>query len=138
MTTYLLDTNVITPLLKRQGEDSNRIKNKLQDVLKENAVIIISPVVYYEQVRGLYHKDTSGQLNFLNRLMELFKWCDLDKITWDMGARLWAKCRTKGTPTGKVMDNDVLIAAQAQQHNATIVTLNKGHFEHLGATFEKW
>ncbi len=78
MTIYLLDTNVLTPLLKRQGDDSNRIKNKLQDLLKENAVIIISPVVYYEQVRGLYHKDTSGQLKFLNRLLGLFKWCDLD------------------------------------------------------------
>jgi len=138
MTTYLLDTNILTPLLKRQGDDSNRIKNKLQSVLKENAVIIISPVVYYEQVRGLYHKDTCGQLEFLDRLMELFKWCDLDKTTWDMGAKLWAKCRIKGPPTGKVMDNDVLIAAQAQQHNATIVTLNKGHFEQLEAIFEKW
>ncbi len=138
MTTYLLDTNVLTPLLKRQGDVSKRIWNKLKGVLNENAVIIISPIVYYEHARGLYHKGATGQLEFLGRLMEKFKWCDFDMTTWDMGAKLWAKCRTKGKPTGDAIDQDVLIAAQAQQHNATIVTFNKDHFEYLEATFEKW
>lgn len=138
MTTYLLDTNILTPLLKRKGDESVRVMAKLQNVLKENAVIIISPVVYYEQLRGLYHKNATGQLVFLNKLMGLFKWCDLDKTTWDVGANLWAKSRTKGTPTGAGIDKDVLIVAQAQQHNATVVTLDKDHYTYLDATFEQW
>ena len=116
MATYLLDTNIIIPLLKRRGEVSIRMKEKLQEVLKKNAVIIISPVVYYERC----------------------KWCDLDKNTWDMGARLWAKCRAKGTRTGEGIDKDVLIAVQARQHRAIVVTSNDRHYEYLGATFEKW
>lgn len=138
MAVYLLDTNIITPLLKRQGDVSTRVKEKLQEVLKNNAVIIISPLVYYEHARGLYHAKAGKQLHMLNQFMARCKWCDLDKITWDIGAQLWAKCRAKGTPTGEGIDKDVLIAAQAQQHGAIVVTSDERHYQYLGATIEKW
>lgn len=107
MAAYLLDTDIIIPLLKRQGEVSIRVKEKLQEVLKNNAVIIISPVMYYEHVRGLYHAnaDADEQLDM--------------------------------TPTGEGIDKDVLIAAQARQHRAIVVTSNDRHYQYLGATIEK-
>jgi len=71
-------------------------------------------------------------------LVEESEWCELDSETWDAGARLWANCRKKGTPTGHGLDKDVLIAAQVREQDAVLVTNNSKHFEHLDVTYENW
>jgi len=62
----------------------------------------------------------------------------LSRETWDTGARLWADCRRKGVPTGEGIDKDVLIAAQAKEHDAIVVTNNARHFQYLGVIYESW
>jgi predicted nucleic acid-binding protein len=49
--------------------------------------------------------------------------------TWRAAARLWAEQRRAGRVTGEGLDGDVLIAAQALEETATIVTTNEKHFE---------
>jgi predicted nucleic acid-binding protein len=139
MATYLLDTNVISRILRRR-EDSQVINYRLQAVLRQNAVVLISPIVFYEIARGLYLKEANSQLAFLEDLVACFMWCDLNKTTWDFGAKLWADCRKKKmpTPTGGGIDKDVLIAAQAKEHNAIVITDNVRHFQHLGVNYESW
>ncbi len=143
MAAYLLDANVISSLIKR-NEDGKRVGGRLADVLRQNATVLISGVVYYEVARGLHHLAStqsgagSRQLAFLMTLAGNLKWCDLDMDTWEEGARLWAKCRSHGTPTGAGLDKDVLIAAQARRNNAVIVTNNARHMRLLEVSHENW
>ena len=48
-------------------------------------------------------------------------------------ARLWAMARGAGRPTADPagLDGDVLVAAQAREEDASIVTTNPRHFESL-------
>jgi len=140
MAAYLLDTNIISAILKR-NEDGARLNDKIKSILKANDDILFCPVVFYEIIRGLYHKKADKQLAFFERIAGCFEWRDLTKNTWDTGARLWAECRMKGTPTGDGgdgIDKDVLIAAQAKEHNAVVITRNERHFQHFGVLYEIW
>lgn len=140
MAKYLLDTNVLSSIL-RKNVAGQAYHKKLLSVLNANALILMSPVVYYEIVRGLYKIQANKPLSFLEKLMTLFEWQDLDRSTWDTGAKLWVLCERKGTKTGNGpggIDKDVLITAQAQEHNATVVTNNVRHFKYLGVSYETW
>jgi len=44
----------------------------------------------------------------------------------------------EGTPTGEGLNADVLIAAQAKEQGAIVVTDNIDHFQYLGANYESW
>jgi len=137
MAAYLLDTTVISSILNRRT-DARRIESKLQKGLGENADILISPIVFYEIARGLYRRNMSRHVGFFESLAAEFRWCDLTKSTWDAGARLWASCRKRGTPTGEGIDRDVLIAVQAREQGAVVVTNNIRHFQYLGVHCEAW
>ena len=137
MNAYLLDTNVISDILKKHDCPSN-IASKLQSVLKENAKILICPIVFYEVRRGLYHQNQIDKINEFESLISNFNWCEFNRNTWDTGAKIWAKCRLKGKPTGGGIEHDVLIAAQAQEHEAIVVTNNIEHFQNLGVRYESW
>ena len=140
MAAYLLDTNLISCMLKRQT-DSRRANSKLQSLLKQNALILISPIVFYELARLLYKKQAKTHLAFLEGLVARFEWIDLKRTTWILAAQFWANCRKKGTPTGdgnEGLDADALIAAQAEEYNAVVVTNNIRHFQYLGVNYESW
>jgi len=137
MAAYLLDTNVITRILKRQT-DAQRVNGKLQSLLKQNALILISPIVFYELARLLYKKQAKTHLAFLEGFVARFEWIDLKRTTWILAAQFWANCRRKGKPTGEGLDADVLIAAQAKEHDAVVVTDNVHHFKYLGVKHESW
>jgi len=138
MATYLPDTNTIECILEKRRDAHIRIKEKLQAVLGQNALVLMSPVVFYELARLLYKKKAEKQLASLDKLVNFFNWCDLDRTTWESGSKLWANCRKKGKPTGEGLDADVLIAAQAKEHNAIVVTDNIDHFQYLGTNYESW
>ncbi len=137
MTAYLLDTDIITTILKR-NEDGAELKAKIQGILQKNDYILLSPVVFYEIARGLYHKGAKEHFSFFKKLAGEFEWLDLTRNTWDAGAKLWAECRKKGTLTGAGIDKDVLIAAQAKEHDAIVVTRNERHFQYLGVAHVTW
>ena len=138
MATYLPDTNTIECILEKRRDAHIRIKEKLQAVLGQNALVIMSPVVFYELARLLYKKKAEKQLASLEKLVNFFNWCDLNRTTWESGSKLWANCRRKGKPTGEGLDADVLIAAQAKEHDAIVVTENVRHFQYLGVNYESW
>jgi len=150
MAVYILDTNTVQCLLQKTEPEHFRVKDRLQEVLSQNALIIISPVVFYEAARLLYHKKAWKQLDALKRLASLFDWRDLDRAAWDLAAQLWARCRHRGRPTGRGrcrhrgrptgrgVDADVLIAAQAKLLEAIVVTNNVRHFDYLGIRHQTW
>ncbi|NQT00420.1 MAG: PIN domain-containing protein [Planctomycetes bacterium] len=134
MTTFLIDSDTFSYFL---GKDK-KVSHKLRDVLNNNAEILICPVVLYEVRRGLYQKKMTRELCFFNKLISFHSWREFSIETWNKGAELWAECRMRGQPTGEGLDGDVLIAAQAYEHNATVVTHNHKHFDFLGVPWVDW
>lgn len=59
---YLLDTNVVTQLLKRTPP----VVEKYQRVLQQGEQVYLSAVVYYEVKRGLLHLGATKQLQQLD------------------------------------------------------------------------
>ena len=131
--TYLLDTNVITQLLKRNAN----IVGRYRSALERGEPIYLSAVVYYEVKRGLLHIGASTQLRRLDEsLKSVLQWVPVSDGHWDQAAQLWAECRRQGRPHDD--DGDLLIAAQAHALGAVIVTRNTRDFADLRLAMETW
>jgi predicted nucleic acid-binding protein len=134
MTTFLIDADTFSYVLSKD----QKVIYKLKDVLKKNAEILICPVVFYEIKRGMLQKEMTRKLIDFSELISFHSWREFGVETWNKGAEFWAECRKKGQPTGEGLDSDALIAAQAFEHNATVVTHNQKHFNFLGVPSEDW
>ncbi len=130
-TRYILDTNILTAILKRNPVVIEHANSALQS----NAEFVMCPVVFFEIYRGLLHRDANKQLDFLLRYVGTYTWDDLKRPDWEQAAQLWAERRREGVT---VSDADLLIAAYALQRRAVVVTANTDHFIPLGAPVENW
>ena len=130
---YLLDTNVVTQLLKRNP----RVVERYRRALELGEQIYFSAVVYYEIKRGLLHLGAEKQLRQLDEeFKNVLYWAPVSDATWDRAAHLWAECRRQGKPHDD--DGDLLIAAQAYQLGAVVVTRNTRDFIDLQIGVENW
>lgn len=129
---YILDTNIITAILKK----NTKVSRHLLKALNANEQIILSPVAYYEVKRGLLWKDAPKQLKHLEDFASTSWWDDIQKSDWNMAATMWASERSQGRP--KDDDADLLIAAEARRLEVVVVTDNEKDFAHLGVTIENW
>ena len=130
---YLLDTNVLTQLLRRNP----RVLERYRSVLERGDQLCLSAVVYYEIKRGLLHVGATRQLRQLDEdFKDVLYWLPVSDVTWDRAAHLWADCRRQGRPHDD--DGDLLIAAQASLLGAVVVTRNTRDFADLQITVESW
>ncbi len=108
----------------------------LDDLLAADHRVFVPAIADYEVRREL---ERAGKARGLARL-DAFNAADADRYlplsdaALRLGARLWARARNQGTPTGdpRELDCDVLIAAQALTLNVppgelVIATTNVGH-----------
>lgn len=100
------------------------------DFLTRANIILISPVVLGELMFGFINGDrfkkNMEELNqFLNH--EAVEEIQIGKITADRYSRIAAQLKRQGTP---IPANDIWIAAQALEHGAELVTMDK-HFEKI-------
>jgi tRNA(fMet)-specific endonuclease VapC len=128
---YLLDTNVITGIMKKDA----CVLDRISQALAADAHLILSPLVFYEIKRGLMRRDAKRQLGFFEQLIKTFWWNDLQRTDWQRAAELWANEIAHGRPP---QDADLLIAAQAHRLKAIVVTANEDHFTPLGVKIENW
>ena len=131
MSTYLLDTNVISLILRRDRV----VERKTEQVLAANALVVLSPVVFYEIERGLLKRDAKKQKEFFENLISKFEWHDIDRIDWEEAAQLWMERENLGRP---IDDANLLIAVQAKRSGAILVTDNEKDFDGLGVKVENW
>ena len=131
MNTYLLDTNIVSLLLRRHVP----AEQKLEAILALNAIIVLSPVVFYEVYRGLFKRDSKNQMAFLEQLFPKFIWANLIQEDWHRAAQLWAERERLGKP---ISDTDLLIAVQAERLDTILVTDNEKDFDGLGVRVENW
>ncbi|MBI5292832.1 MAG: PIN domain-containing protein [Chloroflexi bacterium] len=129
---YVLDTNIVTGILKKDA----RVVSRLRQALAANAMIALSPVVFYEVKRGLLKKDAHKQMGFFEKLANTFQWDDLQRPDWDSAAQIWAAATRVGHSPSS--DADLLIATHARRLNAVVVTDNERHFARLGVQIENW
>lgn len=129
-TTYLLDTNIVTAILRKDPHVTERLRTELA----ANAKILISAVVYYEIKRGLLKRDALRQLAAFEEMARNLEWVDVNRSHWEAAAALWAECQKSGAPTN---DADLLLAVQARYAQAVIVT-DDDDFDRLGISRENW
>lgn len=131
MTVYLLDTNIISAILRKE----TMVERRLRETTVAKDMVVLSAVVYYEARRGLLKRDAQKQMQALEQLFRRFEWCDLLQADWEEAAQLWAKRASQGAP---IEDADLLIAVQTKRLNAILVTDNEKDFEGLGVKTENW
>ena len=130
---YLLDTNVVTQLLKR----APHVVERYRHALERGEQVYLSAVVYYEVKRGLLHVGAAKQLRQLDEdFRNVLQWAPVSDETWNRAAYLWAECRRQGKPHDD--DGDLLIAAQARLLGAVVVTRNTRDFIDSQISVENW
>jgi predicted nucleic acid-binding protein len=126
---YIVDTNVIADLFKK---DANVIAHLRQH---QNDVLALCQAVDYEVRRGLLHKQAPSQLrDYEIRIRPQFQWLALTDADWKQAAQLWAEMRRQGR---QLSDIDLLLTALVQRLNGIIVTADDD-FDALSIQRENW
>jgi tRNA(fMet)-specific endonuclease VapC len=131
LTRYLLDTNVISDLVRNpQGKAAKRIAKVGEDR------ICTSIIVAAELRYGCAKRGSKRLLKVVEDLL-----AELDVLPFDIPAdaeygAIRAALETVGRPIG---GNDLLIAAHAKATGATVVTANADEFRRIrGLKVENW
>jgi tRNA(fMet)-specific endonuclease VapC len=132
---YLLDTNVVIAVLRRQPVI---VRNRLHDASDAGDLVAISSIVLFELWYGVAksqrRRENSERLRiFLSGNVGIQQF-DEDDATVAGGLR--ATLELAGTPIGSY---DLLIAAQAVRSSAVLITANVSEFSRVpGLTWENW
>ena len=118
---YLIDTDWVIHYLNGMPEIVDRLSRSKEAGL---ALSVISLAELYE---GVFHsRDPEGNERALYDFLEGVVVLGLDEETCKIFGRERGRLRADGKTTG---DFDLLIGATALQHNLTVLTNNRRHFE---------
>jgi tRNA(fMet)-specific endonuclease VapC len=114
--TFLLDTNIVTYIFKRNLNTNNR----LREATRSGEEVFISCITYYEVKRGLISINAVRQLADFTQLCTDYEVLFLDDIKIiEKACEIHADLKRKGTP---IQDADVLIASTAIIRGLILVT----------------
>jgi predicted nucleic acid-binding protein len=142
----LLDSNILSKIVHPVREHdliSATVGWLLQD---SRFKIYIAEIIDYELRRKLLHlsrhpyqarKWARESLHYLDRLVAA-GYVPLTTETMRLAAQLWADSRMRGRSRDSEasLDVDVILAAQANQMEAQIVTTNEKHFHGIADVFD--
>lgn len=129
---WLLDTNMISYLLRGNALVRSRYITAREAI---DSRFILSPVVDYEIRRYLLLKGASRNLAQYERQIADWDKPPFDAAHWALAATVWADRHRVGQP---IADADLLIAITALRQDATLITNNTRHFDHLSLRLEDW
>ena len=131
MTRYMLDTNILSDLIRNpRGKAARRIARVGEDNICTS--IIVAAELRYGCAKG-------GSQRLLKAVEDLLG--EINVLAFDVPAdakygEIRAKLETAGKPIG---GNDLLIAAHAYAIGAAVVTANTGEFKRIrGLKVENW
>lgn len=128
----VLDTNVLTAFQKR----NEQVRSAYTLAVESGQDIAVPALVRYEARKELQQPLYQRRLGVLDALLALHPTLDMDSETVDVAVSLFEGMRSSGN---LIEDADVLIAATALRHNATLVTRNTKHFERIpGLRLTDW
>ena len=129
---YLLDTNIITALLKK----NEKVNRELDKVSSQEQELFISCITFYEIKRGLLYAKATRQLSEFEQLCKKYKVVLLDDLQIiEKASEIHADLKRKGTP---IQDADVLIAATAIVKGLILVSNDSDMLRVVGVTVEDW
>ena len=132
--TYLLDTNIISALMKdRTGAITANVRAWAQRL--PDCRLVTSVVVQYELLFGLARHGTSRLQTAYDIQMNKLPVLPLDAAVGPHYARLRAHLEKAGTPIGA---NDTLIAAHALALGATLITADAEFSRIPDLALENW
>ena len=133
MTTYALDTNIISYVLRNDEAVINRYR---QEAGEGNEFAML-PIVYYEVSRWLMERNATKLQAEFSEMCANIPLIETSKEVWDTAASLYVHTRRMGKPVGS--DADLLIAAFCLVNDCTLVTNNVRHFENIdGLKLVNW
>ena len=126
---YLLDTNAVIGLLKRQPALSGRVRQHVPGDFG------LPTVVAHELFYGAYKSQRQAQNLAVVEALQ-FEVLELDKEDARQAGEIRAVLAAAGRPIGPC---DVLIAGQARARQLTLITRNTAEFERVdGLDIENW
>ena len=131
MTRYLLDTNILSALVRDPG---GPVASRIAEV--GEAAVWTSVVVTAELRFGAAKRGSERLSRQLERILSALDVMAFDVPADDAYANLRARLEAAGTPIG---GNDMLIAAHAIALDSVLVTDNVREFARIeGLRFENW
>ncbi|MBI4331757.1 MAG: PIN domain-containing protein [Chloroflexi bacterium] len=132
MNNYLIDTNIITALLK----NNVAVADKIENVLLQGAQIFINGISYYEIKRGLLAAGANSKITLFERFCSELGTVWLGEQTiFDRAADIYSRLKKVGK---MVEDADILIAATAVTYDLTLVS-DDADFQKVGnLKLENW
>jgi tRNA(fMet)-specific endonuclease VapC len=132
MKRYLLDTNIITAMVKQ----SPQVWKKVMEVVTARDKIFISSISYYETKRGLLATHATTKMQRFDQIRQDYDMVGIDnEPVLDTASEIYATLKKRGQP---LPDADILIAAIARTYGLTLVT-DDNHFDRIeGLQVENW
>ena len=126
----LLDTNIVVAFLNGDNSILIRIKDEIDRIALSS--LVVAELDYGAKVS----QRAKDNLEKLYQFVDVVQIVPFDIESAKIFGSIKNKLRSIGKPTGEV---DVLIAATAMAHKATLVTANRKHFENIeGLKVEVW
>jgi predicted nucleic acid-binding protein len=94
---------------------------------------LVSELAEYELRRELLRLGATRSLSRLDELTRELPYVPVTTATWRRAAAMWAAARNTGNVTAppEALDGDVLVAAQALEESAIVLTNNTRHFDEV-------
>lgn len=144
----LLDTNVLIKLCHptRHPEIKEWLQGWIAHAQRvQDVELLISAAADYEARRGYLwklgkHPDEPKALARLDQLCESREMCPISEAVLRKASRFWSEARRGGYSTApeRDIDWDVIIAAQATDLTAVVVTSSIAHISRYGVDARDW
>ena len=133
----LLDTGVLGQLCHPRKHTD--VRAWFRGAIQEHT-FLVSELADYELRRELLRLGATRSLSRLDELTRELPYVPVTTAIWRQAAALWAVARNAGNVTAppEALDGDVLVAAQALEEIAVVLTNNTRHFELLSVTAVEW
>jgi len=129
---YLLDTNIVSYILKR----NINLEQKIETVTLLGEEVFISCITYYEIKRGLVAANATRQLTGFDIFFQKYEVLFLDDIEIiEQACKIYADLKIKGRP---IQDADILIAATAITRGLVLISNDSDFLRVEGLSLENW
>ncbi len=131
MATYILDTNVISDILRQKPV----VISHFEQAKLANARFILCEPVNFEVMRGLKYKKATQQIFvYQNQIRPLFQSLPIIQEDWEQAENLWVSSIEKGK---QLSDIDLLLIVMTIKLDAILVSADKD-FSIFSLNIENW
>lgn len=128
---FVVDASIWIKLLRKE----KAVGYRLLSAIENGDDVIVTPVAYYEVMRGLRKRDDEKNIVFISEYWTNLPYVEASREVWDEAVRLWVLCVKKNE---KREDADTILAAFASVLDAVIVTADKKHFPAFELPVQNW